>query len=415
MRITTLFIIFLTLSIKNCNCQKTSQSQRFNLTGEIIGKDTGSIVLMYNEVNNLLNYDTVRLNKGRFSFSGTVNIACEAILWTDIKNKNFDDSSVVRFLLEPKSMFLSYKIDDPFHYVITGSGSEAEKETWDKKKSLELTYKEEYYNKLRSLNRLSSINSSPALEEQLSLYGKRYDSISQKIRTLDIGYIKGHPDSYLSAYLLWWHRRRLSVDTIEMLFTALGDEVKKSSLGHDILLYVYPLTDDNEFRKANPLVDQEFDQRLSNIKSVYDLSSKDSSGNIIEFSSYKGKYLVIDFWASWCKPCIENIPALKKMIERYQSDSIQFISVSLDRYINDWKQSMIKHQFGGIQVSDLAGYTSLPAVYCKVLWVPKYVIADKNGRIINYDAPQPSEPGFKKLLDLVTEGNISIASSIHSK
>jgi thiol-disulfide isomerase/thioredoxin len=184
-----------------------------------------------------------------------------------------------------------------------------------------------------------------------------------------------------------------------MFYSEIANDVKKSSLGHLVLKDIYPLTDDNEFRKANPLIDIEFDERLRKINSVYDLSLRDTLGNIIELSSFKGKYLVIDFWASWCKPCIANIPALNQMIEYYKSDSIQFISISLDKDENDWKHSIIKHNFTGLQLSDLTGFNSLAAVYCKVLWVPKYIVAGKNGEIINYDAPQASEPELKTLLN----------------
>ena len=86
-------------------------------------------------------------------------------------------------------------------------------------------------------------------------------------------------------------------------------------------------------------------------------------------------------------------------MRQYGHDSIQFISISLDVNINDWKNSLIKHHITGIQLSDLNGFTSLAAIYCKVLSVPKYIVADRNGRIINYDAPQPGELELNTLLD----------------
>jgi thiol-disulfide isomerase/thioredoxin len=112
----------------------------------------------------------------------------------------------------------------------------------------------------------------------------------------------------------------------------------------------------------------------------------------------------MDFWASWCKPCIENIPALNQMSDYYNSDSIQFISVSLDEDIRAWKQSVTKNHFAGIQLSDTEGFNSLAAIYCKVLWVPKYIVADRSGHIINYDAPQAIDPELKLLLDNLIKG-----------
>jgi hypothetical protein len=89
---------------------------------------------------------------------------------------------------------------------------------------------------------------------------------------MDLAYIKKHPGSYLSVYLLFQHKRKISVDSVQACFNLLSKYVKKSTLGYAILQYVYPLTDDNEFRKANPLVNLEFDQRLNKLKSVYELN-----------------------------------------------------------------------------------------------------------------------------------------------
>ena len=65
--------------------------------------------------------DTARLYKGEFQFSGTVNRACEALLWTNLKNRNFDDPSVIRFLLGPGKVDIRYRLDDALHPLIEGS------------------------------------------------------------------------------------------------------------------------------------------------------------------------------------------------------------------------------------------------------------------------------------------------------
>ncbi|HSZ85520.1 MAG TPA: TlpA disulfide reductase family protein, partial [Puia sp.] len=228
---------------------------------------------------------------------------------------------------------------------------------------------------------------------------EKRNSVIERIKILDIQYIKMHPNSYLSGYLLWQHRRKLSVDSLQMFYSTMRNEVKKSSLGYSVLYELYHLTNDNDFKKANPLIDLEFDQRLSKINSVCDLSLRDTLGNIIKLSFFKGKYLVIDFWAAWCKPCVANIPALKQLFKYYKSDSIRFISISFDNNADEWKKAMKKYNFTGVQFYDFNGFDGIAAIYCKVLWVPKYIIADQNGKIINYDAPQASNPELKILLD----------------
>ena len=411
MKTTCILPFFITLvaffTISRANGQQPAGNNKFFLQGEIAGRDTGSVCLWHFDHVNKLTADTIKLKNGKFHFSGTVNGACEALLWTDLNNHNFDDSSVIRFILEPDSMHITYKIKDALNPVITGSRSESEMETWNKVKMPLLIAKQICYAKLFPLARLLRAGKNPGIENQIHRLGEQIDSINERIKPLDLNYIRIHPDSYLSAYLLSKQKRKLAVDSIEFYFTRLTDSVKQSSLGHDILAYVYPLTNDNAFRKANPLIDGKFGESLSKLKSVFELAFKDSAGNSIRLSSFKAKYLVIDFWASWCKPCIANIPDLKQMAKDYKTDSIEFISISMDEDLNEWKQSIRKHDFTGIQLSEPMGFNSLAAIYCKVLWVPTYVITDRNGQIIKYNAPQASEPELKILLDNLLNKGLS--------
>jgi|GEM_PF-1871645 peroxiredoxin len=379
--------------------QSTHSNGRFSIQGEIVGRDTGAVILWYENIGNITLRDTAKLDKGKFHFSGTVNRVCEALLFTDMKSNDRDDSSVLRFLVEPNNISISYKMNDPWNPIIKGSGSETEKEQFDKTKSSRLNSKRQYYEIIKSLARRYKTNPEPALLDQMNQIQAARDSLNEIIKAVDVKYIEMHPNSYLSGYLLSQHTRKLSVDSIQTLYNGIANEVKKSTLGLMVLSVIYPLTDNGNFRKANPLLGTDFDQRLKKVRSIYDIELRDTSANTVELSSFKGKYLVIDFWASWCKPCIENIPALEQMIKYYNPDSIQFISVSMDKHVNDWKQAIRKHNFSGVQLSDTTAFNSLAAVYCKVLWVPTYIIIGPTGQVIKYDAPQAIQPELKILLN----------------
>ena len=133
---------------------------------------------------------------------------------------------------------------------------------------------------------------------------------------------------------------------------------------------------------------------------MYDISLNDTSGNTISLKTFKGKYLVLDFWAGWCNPCIENFPFMEKLMKQYKSEPIEFISVSMDTDLNKWKNAIIKYKLPGIQLSDLKAFSGILPVYCKVVSsIPRYVLINKDGEIINYDAPQPMDTSLKKLLD----------------
>jgi thiol-disulfide isomerase/thioredoxin len=121
---------------------------------------------------------------------------------------------------------------------------------------------------------------------------------------------------------------------------------------------------------------------------------------MITLSKFKGQYVIIDFWASWCPPCIENIPYIKKLKEDYKNDSLQILSYSVDTDGKKWKAAIRKYAFFGTQVSDLNGFYGLLPVYCKLaVGVPRYMLFDKLGNQINADLPQPGNPELNKILD----------------
>lgn len=400
MRVISLICLFLLTFLLNGFCQSDSNRNKFIISGEILDKDTGTIVLWYEDHENKTRYDTVLLKDGKFTFTGTVNRACEALLWTNLKNRNFDDRSVIRFLLEPKKIFITFKETNEPTTKVYGSKTQKEKENWDTQKSILLISKNAIRKSIDSLYQLSKINNdSTSYNPIINNLTNQGILINEKLSTRDLDYIKNHSSSYLSGYLLLKNNRKLSIDSLQMYYSLLSKNVQKSSFGKKLLGIIYPLTNDKTFRKSNPLFDSKFDKRLNNIKSIYDISLKDTAGNKINFGAFKGKYLVFDFWASWCGPCVANIPMQKKMMEEYKSEPIQFISISVDTDIDKWKQSIKKHDFDGLHLLEPEAFAGLIVIYLKILWVPHYLILDKNGNIINPDAPSPNDPELKILLD----------------
>ncbi len=339
-----------------------ANNNSFTVTGKILNRNTGIVVLYYThpEIGNYV--DSATLKNGEFKFSGKVNRVSDAHLWTDTSNHNFSDSSVVRFLLEPGNIFITYNKGNA---IITGSKSQGEKENFNKEKS--------------ALHILKN---------------------QQQEELIDLAYIRQHKNSYLSGFLLSSYKRKLPMDTLQMYYNLLSNEVKASSEGKKVIEYIYPLTDDVGFRNKNPIHGSEYNKRLNEIKSVYDLSLIDTAGNKVSLKTFKGRYLLIDFWASWCQPCITNFPFMEELEKEYKSDSIEFISVSLDTDNNRWEEAIKKHQLIGWQLSDLHGFDGMLPVYCKVSNdIPQYVLIDKEGKIINHDTPQPMNPELKILID----------------
>jgi len=125
----------------------------------------------------------------------------------------------------------------------------------------------------------------------------------------------------------------------------------------------------------------------------------DNFGNKVSLHDFKGKVVYIDVWASWCGPCRAETPAFKLLYENYKNDSrVVFISIASRDAFRDWKKALEEDKTEWIQLIDKddvvwKAYTTYS--------IPNFILIDKNGNILNFDAPMPSSGiAIQKLIDV---------------
>jgi len=133
---------------------------------------------------------------------------------------------------------------------------------------------------------------------------------------------------------------------------------------------------------------------------AYNFSLYDTKGKLHSLADFKGKVVVLDIWAMWCAPCLDEKPFFLKVEEEYkQRDDITFIGVSVDGVNRKdvWQGFVAKKGWKNIEL--ISNYDESIMKYYKVEGIPRFMIFDKEGKIITVDAPRPSNPGFKKLIE----------------
>lgn len=124
-------------------------------------------------------------------------------------------------------------------------------------------------------------------------------------------------------------------------------------------------------------------------------------GGKTTLADLKGKYVYIDVWATWCGPCIQEIPALKKVEEQYKGKNITFVGISVDEKPNydKWKKFVTARDLVGVQlIADNAWKSSFVKGY-DITGIPRFILLDPNGNIVSADAPRPSDKALIKLFD----------------
>ncbi|MCF2491476.1 TlpA disulfide reductase family protein [Dyadobacter sp. CY347] len=141
-------------------------------------------------------------------------------------------------------------------------------------------------------------------------------------------------------------------------------------------------------------------RQLKNTKSPV-FTYENVMGGVTKLEDFKGKFVFIDIWATWCAPCIKEIPYLKKAEETYKEKNIVFISISID-YLKkkvQWKKFIADKQLTGVQVIADKDWQSQFMKDYAVSTIPRFILIDPEGKVLDANAARPSSPRFVEELD----------------
>lgn len=128
---------------------------------------------------------------------------------------------------------------------------------------------------------------------------------------------------------------------------------------------------------------------LNRGKIAEDFTFINQRGDSISLSNFKGKYVLIDVWATWCRPCLDQIPQLEDLVKKFSGRNIVFLSISVDQDKQVWNKMVQEKKLKGYQL--YAGRSDVLKDFYKVSGIPRFILIGKNGEIVESNCVSPNE------------------------
>jgi len=344
----TLFIMLITAILASCTSRK---SDIFTINGTIAGMDTGMIYLQKRDHGKWIRTDSTMIKGGNFTFTGKVDMP--EMRYIAVAKKE----ASLPFFIENTEFSITAYADSLDKSIVKGGPTQEKFKTY-------LSQADAYDNKMNDLyvSYMQAKQSGDSV--QLKKIDSTYTSRETEKTTFTNDFIKKNPKSVVAPYLVISNAYQYELADLESLTASFDTSLNKSS-------YVKSLK-----------------ERITILKSVevgqpaVDFTMNDSTGNPIMLSSFKGKIILVDFWASWCGPCRAENPNVVKAYNEFNKKGFNILGVSFDTDKAKWLKAIRDDKLSWNHVSDLQGWGNAAGKLYGVMSIPASVLLDKDGKII---------------------------------
>lgn len=366
-------LLFITVTRGN------SQSKMFTLQMNLTPKSDGATVYLTNNPNGANPLDSAVVKNGRVTFKHTTPYPqMFTILVQDSRDKHnrkyipiFIDGGDVKseiVLDERMSAFnLAFYSLYPIEKVkVTGSRSHDQYVEFIKtEKPIRDELQKVYDAANKSENYEKGVFKMPS-PETIKLINET-DKALGRLKQFGIDYIMQHSSDPVTLHIAGMIVSGLKAQQIDQVINAVSPT----------LLFTVP---GKKFWERAQLI-----KRTAVGAQFVDLDLLDEKGKPVKLSNHvgKGKYTMIDFWASWCSPCRSDIPHLKKVYELYQEKGFDMISLSMDDDKSKWLKALDEEKMPWVQVSDLKGFGGHISELYNFIGIPTCILIGPDGAIVS--------------------------------
>lgn len=342
------FIIFIVFFMSSCT------PKNYNIDGVVDNKELdGTTIFIKERINRVwISIDSTKIENGKFTFQGISDTAKIAYLVYEFPK---DNRTRQAFILENGKLKVS--IDTTGFMIFMGTKQNELLQNYQNSKN-------DFYIKTELINK--SFKDSLKTESGRLEFDKIVEKQLLEEVNIDKIFALNHINTLVGAFVFMNSFYNMNIIEKESIISLMNDETKNITRIKEII-------SDIETEKKVAIGNQFIDFKLPGI-----------NGDSISLSDLVGKtdFLLVDFWASWCGPCMQSIPEIKTLYNTYHGSKFEILGVSLDDNETAWKSTVNNKQLNWKHVSDLKGWKCAGSRIYAVNSIPSTFLLDKTGKII---------------------------------